>query len=825
MNMKYHLNSTTLCSSFIKDYVDHQRNMMVVLEQECCDLVQKIKTCRNGMNVIFSNSEEYISDEKIDLWKKQNQTTINLLKKRPPKKFEKISIYPSYKESWDQFFLLLKSLSQRQKSHNDNVIAFRIAEAKKVIGNINGFCLDDQQLQCIVSDAHNQLVIAGAGTGKTTTIVGKVKYLLKKGMYKPNEILVLSFTNRTVEDMSKQLEANIGVSIDVCTFHSLGYDKVLAKHEGKRAVYDGKNLYRFISEQLQKEMGNISYLSILCDYLLYNKEKSKSIDCFKNLEEYDQYIKDNPPKTIDGISVKSYGEMDIANFLWQNQIAYEYEKPYKFSTATENYRQYQPDFYLPQYNIYIEYFGINRQKRVADFFIGKNGKNACQTYLDGIAWKSKIHREHNTKLVECFAFEKFEGNLLDCLKQKLANQGVEFKPRSAKEIWEILKSVYERNMMLERISLLFRSMLNKAKTNGLSIENLYEKNRLVRNRLERICNNDLLHLFEPIYRAYVDMLLMTNQIDFSDMINRAINYIKNGKYNNPYKIVIVDEYQDMSRSRYNLLKALRETSDYKLFCVGDDWQSIYRFDGSDVNYILEFEKYWGQTEKRKIETTYRFPKRLIEVSSRFIMKNSAQISKRLKTPLNDDNYVLGEELRKWRLLELPRDSKVFFLGRYKDDEKIVKNLLKDLVVKNNDGVYKCFGREDLSISFLTIHASKGLQADYVFILNTKNGRYGFPSKIEDAPIMKLFAENSERYPFAEERRLFYVAMTRAKKKVIFVTPPKNENASCFFKEIREDYGMDLNNEIWICPRCGGRLKRQNGPFIGCVKCEFKRNVD
>ena len=823
--MKSHLNSTTLCSSFIKDYVDHQRTKMVVLEQECCDLIQKIKTCQNGMDAIFSNSDEYISDEKIDLWKKQNQAFVNLLKKRSPKIFEKISFYSSYKESWEQFFLLLKSLFQRQKSHNDNVVAIRIADAKKVIGNINGFCLDDQQLQCVVSDARNQLVIAGAGTGKTTTIVGKVKYLLKKGMYKPNEILVLSFTNRTVEDMRKQLDANIGVPIDVCTFHSLGYDKVLAKYEGKRAVYDGKNLYKFISGQLQKVMGSIDYLSLLCDFLLYDKEKSKSIDCFKNLEEYDQYIKDNPPKTIDGISVKSYGEMDIANFLWQNQIAYEYEKPYKFSTATENYRQYQPDFYLPQYNIYIEYLGINRQKRVADFFTGKNGKNACQTYLDGIAWKRKIHREYNTKFVECFAFEKFEGNLLDSLKQKLVNQGVVFKPRSAKEIWEILKSVYESNMMLERISLLFRSMLNKAKTNGLSIEKLYEKNRLYRNRLERIYNNDLLHLFEPIYRAYVDMLLTTNQIDFSDMINGAINYIKNGKYNNPYKMVIVDEYQDMSKSRYNLLKVLRDSSDFRLFCVGDDWQSIYRFDGSDVNYILEFEKYWGPTEKKKIETTYRFPKRLIEVSSRFIMKNPAQINKLLRTPLKDDGYVLGEELWKWRLLELPRDSKVFFLGRYKDDEKIMKKLLKDFVVKNNDGVYKILAREDLSISFLTIHASKGLQADYVFILNTKNGRYGFPSKIEDAPIMKLFAENSERYPFAEERRLFYVAMTRAKKKVIFVTPTKNENASCFFKEIKDDYGMDLNTEIWTCPRCGGRLKKQNGPFIGCVKCEFKRNVD
>ena len=144
------------------------------------------------------------------------------------------------------------------------------------------------------------------------------------------------------------------------------------------------------------------------------------------------------------------------------------------------------------------------------------------------------------------------------------------------------------------------------------------------------------------------------------------------------------------------------------------------------------------------------------------------------------------------------------------------------------------GREDLSINFMTVHASKGLQADYVFILNNKNGRKGFPSKIEDAPVMKLFFENPEEFPYAEERRLFYVAMTRAKKKVVFVPPSNSAEESCFYEEISSRYENDIKAEGWTCPKCGGRLEKKKGPygtFIGCSnyrreyqKCTFTRNM-
>ena len=800
--------------------------------EECPLLLSKLNECFAELNFLFSNPAEYISDDAVSSWRKKRQENINMLSCHNPNMYSKASCYSAYKKSWEQFFSVLDSLSQKVKVHNEQVFIARKAEAKQIIGNIKGFPLDDQQLDCVVTDAHNQLVIAGAGTGKTTTIVGKVKYLLKKHLCKPEEILILSFTKKSAEDMNQQLKDNIDVPITACTFHSLGYDKVLAKLEGKKAVFQDTS--RFVWDQLKEEIKNPKYLKLLVDYLLYNKSKSKSMDDFKSADDYNQYIEENPPKTFNGISVKSYGEMDIANFLWQNQVVFEYERPYRFLTATEDYRQYQPDFYLPEYDVYIEYFGINRKGKVSDAFSGKNGKTASQAYSEGMRWKRRIHKEHNTKLVECFAYEKFEDTLLDTLSQRLVSQGVVFRPRSAEDMWTCMQDDYDRNFVFKRIASLLGSMVCQAKANAYSVEDLRRINESTSNFLERRENDDILCLFEPIYSAYLKMLSEKNCIDFSDMINNAAQYIREGKYTNPYKFVIVDEYQDISKPRYNLLKALRDSSDYKLFCVGDDWQSIYRFAGSDVNYILNFEKYWGPTKIGKIETTYRFPKRLIEATGNFVMENPAQIKKKLKTPSKDNGYVLGKGLWGWRLNELPRNSKVLFLGRYKDDEKMMKKFLKDLVPIGKNGEYKYASREDLSIIFMTVHASKGLQADYVYILNNKNGRKGFPSKIEDAPVMKLFSENPEEFPYAEERRLFYVAMTRAKKKVIFVPPSSAAEQSCFYEEISSRYENDINAEEWTCPKCGGRLKKKNGPygpFIGCSnyhreyqKCTFTRNL-
>lgn len=756
----------------------------------CLPLVVLAELCFSSVSSLFSDSFRYCSRDALNAWRMSNQYSLDSLKKFPPDKFLQNPFYERYKDVFENLFLMVDSLDNRKKTHNLSVYSNRKAEAPFVIGDVNGHPLDNQQIDAVIKDYHNQLILAGAGTGKTTTIVGKVKYLLKKGFYRPEDILLLSFTEKSARDMNEQIKSNINLPIAASTFHALG-NRILGSLDGKKAVF--LDVSNFVMDQIRQKIKDKDYINLLVKYLVFDPTQARSRDDFDNLEEYRRFLKENPPKTLNGISVKSYGELDIANFLYQNQIKFLYEEPYKLPTATEDHRQYQPDFYLPDYDIYIEYFGINRKGMVSDKFRVKDGKSASQVYQEGMSWKRKTHRLNNTKLVECFAYEKFEGNLLDCLKERLLKMGVVFNPLPSEQLWAMLQDQHDSNLVLKSITSLFCTMINHIKANEYSVANLRSMNEQIQNVLARKNNYDIINLFEPIFDAYLAMLSAKDMIDFNDMINGAARCIREGKFKNPYKFVIVDEYQDISRPRFNLLKALRESADYNLFCVGDDWQSIYRFAGSDVNYILKFDKFWGKTDLGKIETTYRFPQRLIEASGSFIMENPAQMKKSLKTMSQNNDYALGIGLWPRRFDKMPKGSSVLFLGRYKDDCRIMTNFIKSFDI-HDGGKITLRGREDLDIKFMTVHASKGLQADYVFILNNKSGRKGFPSNIGDASIMQLFLDTSEEFPYAEERRLYYVAMTRAKKMVFFIPPPKQNGISPFYSEILERYKKDIDAE-------------------------------
>lgn len=488
--------------------------------------------------------------------------------------------------------------------------------------------------------------------------------------------------------------------------------------------------------------------------------------------------------------------------------------------------------------MYIEYFGVNKNGEVPTYFKGANGMTASDTYQASMKWKRETHSDNDTTLIECYAYEKFEGSLLENLKEKLVTNGVKLTPKTAKELWEQVSM--DGDSVLDGVIELFETVINLIKSNGYSIATVRQLN--VGN--SNVHNNNLiLELLEPIFNSYGVYLDERKEIDFNDMINMARQYVEQRKYINPYKYVIVDEYQDISKARFSLLNSMRKSNDYDLFCVGDDWQSIYRFVGSDIGYILNFEQYWGSTEMSKIETTYRFTQKLIEISSSFIMQNPIQIKKSIKGKNDMVGSALGEisgytdkfsvEFMAKKLEDLPSDSSVFFIGRYSFDAKLLRDSgLFECQYNNVSGFVevKYRKRADLKINFITAHKSKGLQADYIFIINNKKSRMGFPSKIQDAAILKLLLDNCDQYPYAEERRLFYVALTRAKKKVFLVTV--NNQESEFAMELKKRYCDEIKQEQWECPLCGGRLLKKSGPygeFFGCSNykssgCRYKRKI-
>lgn len=650
---------------------------------------------------------------------------------------------------------------------------------------VEGKTLDNQQIDCIIDDNRNALVIAGAGSGKTTTIIGKVKYLLHTNKCKSDEILLLSFSKKSADEMKQRIKTETGIDMDVSTFHKLGLDTI-TRLEGKKPTVYSKSLQFFAREDMKKYLDNKYYRGELLKYCWLAPPRARSIFDFKTREEMFEYNGSMPTITIQGEYVKSKCELEIANYLYRNSIRYTYEKPYKFNTANKQYSGYKPDFYLEDYGIYIEFFAVDKNGNVPMWFNSKNGKSARQAYHDSIEWKRRTHWQNHTTMIEVSYADKQDNRLLETLSEKLKSCGVKLCPMTDEELYQCAKT--KNGYAFQSVSEIIGTIISLVKANGYTYEYFESINKLQ-------SNESIIKLAKPIARDYEQMLERTNQIDFNDMIYRAEKYYHFGMATHKYKYVIVDEYQDISKARCNLLKEMRKQKNFSFFCVGDDWQSIYRFAGSDVGYILDFEKFWGETEKYKIETTYRFPQEILDISGRFIMNNPAQIRKQLKTAnksigkvgmIYGDNNELAENLAE-KLRELPPNCTIFFIGRFTDDKSILsyENTPFSVTFNNVENKYsiKLADRPDLQIDFLTAHKSKGLQADYVFILNNKHRGKGFPSRIHNEPVINFLLHKSDDFAFSEERRLFYVALTRAKYEVWLLV--ESGNSSVFINELKK----------------------------------------
>ena len=319
---------------------------------------------------------------------------------------------------------------------------------------------------------------------------------------------------------------------------------------------------------------------------------------------------------------------------------------------------------------------------------------------------------------------------------------------------------------LENLKKLIFTYINLFKTNNYKLDKF----------LNITGDKDILRIIIDIYLLYEEELKSTNSIDFNDMIIKATKYIKNN-YIKKYKYIIVDEYQDTSYVRYLFLKEIINKTGAKIVCVGDDYQSIYRFNGCNLNMFLNFKKYFGYSKILKINNTYRNSQELINVAGSFIMKNKRQIYKRLKSNKSIKNPIkimYGDSLTKLLDIVIKKHQNILILGRNNFD--IDKYFKLD---KN-----KCIYYNGINIKYLTIHASKGLEEECVIIINLKDDILGIPSKIKDDEILKGVNDNIDIYPFEEERRLFYVAMTRTKSDVYLLVDKKNP--SIFVKELIKD---------------------------------------
>ena len=326
------------------------------------------------------------------------------------------------------------------------------------------------------------------------------------------------------------------------------------------------------------------------------------------------------------------------------------------------------------------------------------------------------------------------------------------------------------------------------------------------------------------------------------MINKATKYVEEGKYQSNFKYILVDEFQDISPSRYRFLKSLLRNDETKSFCVGDDWQAIYRFTGGEVSLMTKFKDYFEPSEYIYLNETFRFDNRLCDLSSSFVMKNKDQLTKSIISSLKRDapavtiGWVGKENLTsaieaclkdieaKEALLKHDDEKKirVYIIGRYRNRRS--QEEYSDIRAK--------FPKFD--IEYFTAHKSKGIEADYAIVFNLISGKYGFPCLIEDDPILSLVLAEKDSFPNAEERRLFYVAITRARKHVYLLS--EESRPSSFVDElINEKYDVDFQDNakksLAYCPTCvTGQIVKIEGDwptFYACNNypyCDYKAKV-
>ena len=709
----------------------------------------------------------------------------------------------------------------RRAKANDTFVVNELARSKELFDRIESRPLTDEQRRAVVIDEDRNLVVAAAGSGKTSVIVAKAGWLIRKQYRRPSELLLLAFAKDAQKEMEdrvrKRLGNRVGAQITVRTFHSLGM-AIIGETESRRPALsrvseDEKALFTLLKGIITDLIANLKFSKIILRWFQEFFAPYRSEHDFRTQGEYWNYIRTNEIRSLQGEKVKSFEECVIANFLYLNGVPYEYESPYEHKTATPERRQYQPDFYLPDAGIYIEHFALSKSGNTPPFI------NSIE-YLKDMKWKQELHAKHGTVLIKTFSHENDDGKLTQHLAAKLADHEVTLSPIPADKTFVIL----EKQGRIDPFTRLVATFLQHYKGAQLSTEDIARRAAKVPNRLRA---EAFVTVFKPIFLRYEVFLNRQQQIDFNGMISKATEHIEKGRYRSPFGYILVDEFQDISPGRARLLKALLDTSETaQLFAVGDDWQAIYRFTGSDIAIMREFRERFGESARINLETTFRCSNRIADIATEFVLKNPSQIRKNVSTvhEANKPGVHIGlsaedcPDLLRASLNQIAADiaergeqSTVFLLGRYwRSQPKNIGELKREY--------------PDLELTYMTVHRSKGLEADYVVVLDMCSGNYGFPSEFTDDPVLDLVLAAPEGHPNAEERRLFYVAITRARRGVYLLAdsgPP-----SSFVTELIHGgydvtvFGRPLDKDV-ACPKCeDGRLEqRENsqdgGTFYGC----------
>lgn len=702
---------------------------------------------------------------------------------------------------------------------NAQVLAAERSAARPLLDHVERQPLSDEQAHAVICFDSRVLVVAAAGSGKTSTLVAKAAYAIQRGYAQPRQIVLLAFNKEAASELQARTEqafARVGLDSDgvqARTFHALGLS-IIAEATGRRprvpdwAVDASLGLDKLA--ELIDQLKDRSH-AFRTQWDMFRLVFGRDLPTLSGPLQADGWDKDGTGyvRTLQGERVRNVEDCILADWSFYNGVRYRYDHAQQFDPGSERFHVQPARFHYPD--------------------AGLDHVHAPDDDVPSTQGSAHSVRTSTHDLRMGWAFEDLDA--------ALSANGVTLDPHPDRELPED----GQKPMADADLIGLMRSFISHAKSNGLSLDDMAERLRAMDDDQFKERHRRFLEIAGPVLQAWDAALEAEHSIDFEDMLNQAAEHLERGRYVSPYTLVMADEFQDASRARARLCRALVQRPGAYFFAVGDDWQSINRFAGADVSVMTAFNEWFGDGPVLRLEQTFRCPQALCDATSRFISANPAQIRKAVWSRAPSHGAVLqafqvpareqlsdavGQYLQRLHeqctagTLRSDRGGKlsVFVVGRYNADRAYLPADWQRRVGAT------------LQVSFITAHRSKGMEADYV-ILPALLDR-SFPNLRADDPVLSLAMPSGDTYPLGEERRLFYVALTRARRAVALFTVSGRRSA--FLDELVDDGavtvtrmdGMPVNEQR--CPACGtGVIVLKTGKYgefhacSGYPRCEHK----
>lgn len=636
----------------------------------------------------------------------------------------------------------------------------------------------EQRTAC-VSSARNTLVLAGAGTGKTSTLAGRAAYLQASGKARPEQILLLAFAREAADEMDSRIasrQVHRGKSVETRTFHALGLSIVQQVEKSPISLSelsDESRLQAYLEREFLCLMnGSAQYGRLVLAWFDAYESRPLLRSGFQDEKSYEAYLGQQVFRSYNDDYTRNVTELLFANALAVLDIRYGYRAHYFRDVYIRAYEPYRCCFYLPAHDCYVEIHDVSEHQLV--------NYPVADKYREKVR---HIHRNNGTFLLEFYEQAPgLDGSnpFISKIRQALGLKRVPL---------QISDGLFRSASRLRSLLAILKPALLAARSGQV---NLPAKRTMLENKIgfESCYQALLLDLLIPLARSHDQYILDSGKIDYAMMLERATRYVREGRYTVLWTDILIDEFQDLSAQRYGLIKAIRDQHpQIRLFCVGDDWQAIYRFAGSDIGYTARFESWFGKTKCVALCRTFRFNNQISTVASCFVLENPEQTRKSLVTNVQQTQpavTVLDEKQGVARVLQgiaLKQNGKpgatVLILARFRH------LLLPGSTLQRWQQQFT-----GLCLRCATVHASKGQEADYVIVLGLNNGEFGFPSGKQSNLLQESLLPDVEGFTQAEERRLFYVALTRARHHVYLLYDP--ENPSDFVLELlNNDYAVEV----------------------------------